>query len=337
MKETGKSSPARTTLAIEQEVAKELLLMYQQRRSFGGRKLETAIYRATGRPENFLLTREDIYNWLVGRTKRLGEEKFKVIEAFILTDDFAKVVPQAKAIYAPLKNTVDIGCSFSQVHGYVRRAEDDDDLTHLNGLWLITPRRKTRDSIEEELLAWLTSVDWGYAYAFMYVQSIVGYDFSVAHFIRGDGPPHYLPGVRASGFVFPKNGTLHVKVWNRANRQESRHELKSESAASASDRSAQPINTLLIDLDFDDAPADRVLSAIAPLTVFMPASIKAGLRSKPPYFAYRCSSLIQRAEYAPEDDPLWIVDLKEQAFRLQAVQKLFDSFLWSVIPDGITK
>lgn len=340
------------TLGMQQEIARQLLRMYRERRAaaggkFGARKLETEIYRAAGSSTSFVLSREDIYGWLVGRTKNLGPAKFQLIEKFILTEDFAKVVPRARAIYAALENTVRIGDAYSQVHGYGLRRDKSAGVSHLDGLWLVTGREKTCDGVGEEIYQRLTDRDRSYAYAFMYVRSIVGHEFSVAHFLRGRCPPSYLPGVRASGLLFSKDGDLRIKAWNRINRQESRHELRAQPATDSSSRHGNETNhdiqCLQIDFDPSDSPADRVLSTITPyhpLNYFLLETIP----SKPPYFAYRCSELFDVAERASvlldvwkRFDPTWISNLGYCMHHLSAVEKMFDSFVWSVIPDGITE
>lgn len=238
------------SLAIEQRTAKELIRKYKNRRSgddkgkYGADRIVEDIYAVVGGRSIWSLTGHDLKHWLEDRTDNLGDNKFPPIKEFIVSDEFGKVVPEAKHYLNSLLRTIEIGCSFAQAHGYDLDVKNCRYRLRLDGTWMLSQNFTENLLTETEpvddlshlsrmmaLLDYAQTVEW-----FAQIRSISGYGFSIAHFLDVDKRPAEIrPSfkaptdgcVKSSGFLFQESGgAIDGLMWNREkNRTEYRCNL----------------------------------------------------------------------------------------------------------------
>lgn len=278
-----------------QQQAKELLLLYQLRKStrfktYGGSKIAHEVWQASQHlPNTHFLTREDIDKWLSGRTRLIREDKFQAIMCLITSPQFAKEVPEVRTQLYPRETSIETGILLSQLCGYGTKSGCAVDIAPYDGFWRVTPSGvNAEDSSDPDQVA-----------GYICIQSIDGHDFAIAHVIPSWNTHGGQPEFRTSGYLFQKDGQPLLRTWDRFDRWESRMDV----TKSTDPRSGTDANTLRETVDH-----------------FF-------LRTVPHY-----QDCFWRCVGGMGDVPMSHLSAWKVSGAAFELRRKFDDFLWSVIP-----
>lgn len=189
---------------IDPATARRLLLEFRQTLGVkGGSEIERQINKYT----RLGISRKTIENWLNDPDSAPSSQTLKIVQRFLQTEHFQKIVPRARDYLETDARLLRRGTALFDLYG--AKELDATECTRLNSLihgWWSGPL--------------IEPAEGGEASNFLYIDTIEGQPFSRAYVLMSAG--HVL---RGAGIVFPLNDAdgvdrFEARIWPRSTLQE---------------------------------------------------------------------------------------------------------------------
>lgn len=213
--------------AAETRVALELMLRYKARRKKGNETVSSDIARTVG-SKLPSVSRQVLDHWFSGR-RNIGDAALWTINAFIQSEVFLRIVPEAQAYVDQHKRTVVQGQVMAEFYG-IHRRDSDQFFDLLGGHWAYDQDGMGFFRTDFSIVHPVEGQDFAlvhlcteFADAKKIVPGIPGYDLLLT-----DGSKHLEEGTVKdpmlfnvySGFIFlgKENDQYSLKLWRRSDR-----------------------------------------------------------------------------------------------------------------------